>query len=136
MAQTVCNRIAGLLDVEVRRPVPVVRTAAQRTASRRNGTLSRGPVTDEGKARSRMSALKHGLLAKQIAPPGDAREHDRLFWKARRELEREFKPGTFSARCAIDALASDFVQAARARAMTEALQRPAPLPAEDLEKWR
>src|SRR3954451_17745822 len=39
------------------------RTPAQIEASRRNGARSKGPVTDEGKARASRNALQHGLTA-------------------------------------------------------------------------
>lgn len=38
---------------------------------RRNGSLSRGPVTTEGKARSAANALKHGLLSRNMYLPGE-----------------------------------------------------------------
>lgn len=41
-------------------------TLNQIEAARRNGTRSRGPVTEEGKARSRYNSTKHGIYAKCV----------------------------------------------------------------------
>src|SRR3954471_13361793 len=44
-------------------PASRPRTPAQIEASRRNGARSKGPVTEEGKARASRNTLKHGLTA-------------------------------------------------------------------------
>ena len=55
------------------------RTQLQKDASRANGALSSGPVTDEGKARSSQNATKHGIFSKKVIIDGESQEEfDRL----------------------------------------------------------
>lgn len=117
-------------------PVPRLRSAAQRQASKQNGARSRGPKTAAGRERSRANALKHGLFAKQIMPPGDYRERDVLFGEIRRQLMLEFSPSTFSQITTVDSLASDYLSLALALQMTEASLPIRDLPQRDAERWK
>src|SRR5579864_371721 len=47
---------------------------AQIEANRRNGALSKGPATAEGKATSARNALRHGLLAEEVVLPDEDRQ--------------------------------------------------------------
>lgn len=56
--------------------------------NRRNGAKSKGPKTAEGKARSRLNAVKYGLTAQTLLLPGEDAEHRRLLEEAlRADLE-------------------------------------------------
>ncbi len=52
-----------------------MRTQKQIEASRANGALSNGPVTEEGKAISSRNNTRHGLLAKTLAIIGESTEN-------------------------------------------------------------
>ncbi len=110
-------------------------TPAQREASRRNGSKSRGPITAAGKNISKMNALKHGLIAEALCPPTDGRGEDRLYRKIHRELVAELRPRTFTQRAAVDMLALSYVQRARAARMIEARLAPEPLSKRDQAQW-
>lgn len=114
---------------------PVPRTQAQREASRRNGRRSRGPKTLEGKTRSSANSLKHGLLARQLAPPADYRRDDGLFRQLRRQLVDEFAPAAASGHALVEALAHDYILLGRCRAMVEAACRPPALGQADQRLW-
>jgi hypothetical protein len=62
------------------KPAP---TPAQVAANRANAKLSTGPVTDPGRAASRMNALKHGLTSREVLFYGDdPAEYQRKFQAA------------------------------------------------------
>ncbi|WP_435020770.1 hypothetical protein TA3x_002012 [Tundrisphaera sp. TA3] len=69
-------------------------TPAQIEANRKNALKSTGPVTEEGKARSRANALKHGMTGAGIVlPKEDAAEVERLTDAFRAELKPEGEVG-------------------------------------------
>ena len=62
-------------------------------ANRRNAQHSTGPTTDAGKRASRMNALTHGLLAKEVViTRGDDKEDERAFSQLLEELQAQFQP--------------------------------------------
>jgi hypothetical protein len=58
------------------------RTEPQIEASRNNGKLSLGPVTEEGKAISSQNAVRHGLLSSRAVLPGEEEAHFDLILNA------------------------------------------------------
>jgi hypothetical protein len=53
-------------------------TERQRLANQRNARLSHGPISADGKARSRRNALKHGLSAKVLVDPASIQQIEDL----------------------------------------------------------
>lgn len=69
--------------------INVMTSPRRHYANRRNAMLSRGPRTNEGKAKSSQNALRHGLSARHALLAGeDANEYRRL----RQGLIAEFSP--------------------------------------------
>ena len=58
------------------------RSHAQLDASRRNGARSSGPRTVAGKLRSSANALRHGICAKTLSPPGEHPEESEAMLKS------------------------------------------------------
>lgn len=75
-------------------PPPATCVSSEKVeANRRNAQNSTGPKTDAGKQASRMNALKHGLLAKEIVIiRGDLKEDERAFTQLLEELQAQFQP--------------------------------------------
>lgn len=71
-------------------------------ASRENGARSCGPKTPEGKRRSSLSSLRHGILAQTIVL---AEEDGDAFSKLLRSFETEFVPRTPNEAAMIENLA-------------------------------
>jgi hypothetical protein len=68
-------------------------SAKKINANRRNSQLSTGPKTDVGKQGSRMNALKHALLAKEVViTRGDNKEDERAFAQLLEDLHADRQP--------------------------------------------
>jgi hypothetical protein len=104
----------------------IPRTAAQAEASRRNGKLSKGPKTADGKARSATNALRHGILARSITPLPNEEMEDRDYEHYYQELVREFTPQTITEFNAVELLAFDYVRLARLAQFQDLPGRPMP----------
>jgi hypothetical protein len=75
--------------------LPTKRTSPLRAeAARRNGSLSRGPITSEGKNVSRLNALKHGLRAETLLLEIATEEEKAAFQNLRERLEGQFPAHT------------------------------------------
>ncbi|MBS1829305.1 MAG: hypothetical protein JST93_28640 [Acidobacteria bacterium] len=57
--------------------------------ARINGSLGRGPVTEQGKLRSSQNAFKHGVYSSKIILPGESSEE---FFKLLGAYEEQFRP--------------------------------------------
>ena len=75
----------------------------QLAANRRNAQRSTGPRTAKGREVSRMNALKHGILSRQVLVAGqhyqeDRKEFETLHQRSSRvnTANRESKPSAFS----------------------------------------
>jgi hypothetical protein len=72
-------------------------SALRAEAARRNGSQSHGPVTDEGKNRSRMNALKHGLRAETLLLHANNEEDNAALQALRERVASEFPGQTLMA---------------------------------------
>jgi hypothetical protein len=62
-------------------------------ANRRNARKSTGPKTAEGRAVSKMNAMKHGLLSREIVVRGvNVRESAREYEALRERFRNHYKP--------------------------------------------
>jgi hypothetical protein len=62
-------------------------------ANRRNALKSTGPKTPQGRAVSKMNALKHGILSTQVLVRGfNIKESDREFFDLHERFRQEFNP--------------------------------------------
>jgi hypothetical protein len=97
-------------------------------SSRANGSLSKGPVTAEGKRRSSRNAIRHGLLAGCVVLPGESPE---AFEKLVACHYDRFCPGDEVEAGLVEEMSASYWRLRRAWAMetnlfTQALAPPAP----------
>jgi len=73
-------------------------------AARLNGSKSRGPTTEEGKSRSRLNALKHGLRAETLLLESGNEEENASFEALRARLEEQFPPRTIEEQLLLESM--------------------------------
>lgn len=84
-------------------------------ANRRNSQRSTGPKTEAGKAASRLNAVKHGLLAKEIViTRGDFQENEHEFAVLLERLREEKHPVGISEELEVQKIAYCYWRMARA----------------------
>src|SRR3954452_9218540 len=100
----------------------------QLEANRKNAQKSTGPKTPEGKARSRRSALKHGLAGDGLVMPEDQEEHaaDRL-----KSWSSELRPGTAIERWLVERVVMETIRIDRCKRQMFALLTNVSIRAED-----
>ena len=90
------------------------RSAAQIAASRANGAKSKGPVTEEGKARAAQNSRRHGLLAEHAVMEYERTE---AFVDLSSELYENFQPLDEHERNLVDTMAIAMWRRTRALGM-------------------
>ena len=63
----------------------------RKNASRANGKLSRGPITEEGKRRSAENRLRHGILSRTLLLTDENPKAFKQLWT---KLHKQFNPQT------------------------------------------
>ena len=76
---------------------------AARAASRSNGALGRGPITEAGKHRSSQNAIRHGLLSKSVVL---GNESDETFAKLLAQHQAKLRPADDVEEGAIEEMAA------------------------------
>src|SRR3954447_19133417 len=101
-----------------RRPSAAMATQKQIEANRRNGQKSTGPKTPEGKAKSRLNSIKHGLGAIHVPLP-----HENLmeFHDLRQGLMDTYQPANTQEQMLVDNIASAYLRTQRASRFEAAL---------------
>jgi hypothetical protein len=83
------------------------RSPEQIEASRRNGQKSTGPKTPAGLAKSKMNALKHGILSKEVVVQGSCiRESGREFVELHQRLREDLQPAGLLEEMLVDQIAT------------------------------
>lgn len=103
------------LTIVSERPPRARISEAKLRANRANAKRSTGPRTAHGKARSRLNALKHGLLSRELVNP--ALEGSR--WRAEfdallRRLARDLRPAGVLERMMVEEIAACYFRLVRA----------------------